>query len=669
MTRRRSTGVLLGTLLLAAAACWPALRGEFQYDDMPAIVLNARAKELSRALDGFGARYASARPLTDVSYALDHAWSGIDPHGYHLTSLALHLAVALLVFALARRLLRRAGIEDGAAPLLTAALFALHPLQSQAVLYLAQRSEVLASLLYLSALLALLEAEERWGTGAGLGWYGLAAASFALALGAKPIAATLPAAFLLVRLGLPGRVVASAGSGTAKGSSPAATGASASGASGSPAPAPRRALAWRPLLLSFPFFLGSAVAAWASLRTTAGRDDAGFDIPSLGPGTYLLTQARVVVRYLWLLFWPAGQNLDYDLQPSRGLLDPPSTVAGLLLLLLLAAGAALAWWRSRARPAEPSARAFRVAAIGFGWYLLVLAPSSSVLPLADLIEEHRPYLANFGLLLAAGAALGAVLEARAAPARRRILAAAVLLCAALALGLHARARVWSSRLSLWTDVVQKSPGKGRAHMNRGHALEQAGRLEEALADYRRALDLSASPSERSSSQSILRWEVLRNLGSTYIKLHRLDEAAAALTEAVALQPGDGDLLSSLAMVSLDRGKLAEAERWSARALQLDPDDGRAENTLGEIRLARGDTTGALQAFRRGAALDPDNAVRAYNTGMAADRLGLVPEACREYARYLRLQAQQGQSDPEVRARLAELSCDGPRASKAGASSR
>lgn len=627
MTCRRSVGILFGILLLAAACYLPAMHGEFQFDDEPAIVLNSRAKSLSAALDGFFARYASGRPLSDVSFALDHAWSGIDPWGYHLTNLLLHLAASVLVFGLARLLLRRAGVESQAAPILTAALFALHPLQSQAVIYLAQRSEVLSSLLYLTALLALLAAEERWGGARGWALYGFAAAVFLLALGAKPIAVTLPVAFLLVRYALPGRTTSS------------------------------RREAARPILLSIPFFLGSAAIAWASLRSVGGRDDAGFDIPGLGPGRYLLTQGRVILRYLRLLAWPAGQNLDYDLAPSRALLDPPSTLVALLLLALLVAAAALAWHRAGPHPDTPVRRAARLSALGLLWYLLLLAPSSSILPLADLIEEHRCYLANFGPFLAAGGALGCLAQARPRSWARAALATSALACLLLAGALRSRAQVWSSRLTLWTDVTRKSPEKQRAHMNRGHALEKADRLEEAVAEYRRTLALSPDPWERSSSQTAPRQDVLRNLGSTYLSLHRLAEAAATLEEAIALAPASTDLQSTLAMVYLDQGKLGEAERWAGRALQLDPDDGRAENTLGEIRMARGEVAGALQAFRRGAELDPDNAVRMFNTGMAADKLGRTAEACAAYERYLQLQAHTGQPDLDVQARVRELRCE------------
>jgi hypothetical protein len=193
-------------LVLAVAAYARALGGEFQLDDFGSIVESPAVKDLGRALRGFWPALArGGRPLTDLTFALNYAVGGLDPWGFHATNLAFHLAVVGLVFLFTRAGLRLAG--SGAATGLAVAvagLFALHPIQTQAVSYVVQRAEVLASGLYLAALLLLLAAERRGRTAAGVAAWVAGFSAFALGLAAKAIVVTLPAAYLLLAAMVPG---------------------------------------------------------------------------------------------------------------------------------------------------------------------------------------------------------------------------------------------------------------------------------------------------------------------------------------------------------------------------------------------------------------------------------------------------------------------------------
>ncbi|HET9595807.1 MAG TPA: glycosyltransferase family 39 protein, partial [Anaeromyxobacteraceae bacterium] len=216
--RLRPLPALAVPLVLCVLAYAVALRGALQFDDFHTVAENDALLSPWALLASTPRRLlAGDRVVVELTFALDRAVGGLDPLPYHLTSLALHLVTVVLAWALARRVLERAGHRSPRAVALVAAgVFALHPLQTQAVTYVSQRAEVLASLFYLAGLLLLLRAEERGRTRAGLlAWLG-ATLALALGIGSKLVVLTLPAAYVLVgavfpRPGEPGGRLAAAG--------------------------------------------------------------------------------------------------------------------------------------------------------------------------------------------------------------------------------------------------------------------------------------------------------------------------------------------------------------------------------------------------------------------------------------------------------------------------
>lgn len=627
-TPRRRPGpgwALLLPLALAALAYARVLHGEFQFDDRPSVEENPEVKAPALLLER-PLLTGEARPLTDLSFALDHALWRLDPFGYHLVNLLLHLAVVALLHRLSLLLLRRAGAAspDGTA-LAVAGIFAVHPLASQAVSYVSQRAEVLASLLYLAGLLLLLAAERRGRSAAGaIAWAG-ALVAYLAGLHAKAVAVTLPAAWILVALALP-----------RQGATAARRGA-------------------RALLQVAPFLAVAAAFAARTAGALRGRSDAGLDVPGVPPLAYALSQPRVVLGYLRLLLWPAGQNLDHQVAVSSGL--DGATLAAAAALALLLVGSAMLAARARSFPAADRAAA-RLWLFGLAWFLLLLSPTSSLVPLADLMEEHRAYLASWGPLL--GLAAGAErLLARLEPRRRRALALAGVSAAwlGLALALHARNAVWESRRALWADVTRRSPGKVRAWVNLGHALAGEGALEEAVQAYRRALAMPGDPTATPS-------EIRRNLGAALAEMGRTAEAVQVLRQALGDDPRNPELWNNLAICLLDLGDLQEAERAVRRALEISPHLGPAWSTLGEVQLRLGDAEGARASFERAIALDPDVALRRHNLAVALRRLGRNGEACRAAAEALAAERSARGREQALRF-LSDLGC-GPRGGAAGA---
>jgi len=463
---RRMVRWLALPLGLAGWAYLRVLDGELVLDDLATLGGTPAARDLGAALTGAWPSLRDGRdPLTALSFALDHAWAGLHPRAYHLTALGLHLAVASLAYLLARLVLRLGGAaRPTGLAVAVAGLFALHPLQSEAVAHLARRADLLGAGLYLATLLLLVSAERHGPSRRGGLALLLALSAFLLGLTTGPLLFTLPVTWLLLAWAVPTE-------------------------------AARRILAsWpRRLLVLVPFLaLEGAYLALTPWRVEAVAQPPALAVPAapaLPPLDWLLTQGRVLLTYLRLLLWPAGQSARWDFAPSHRLAEPGVITAGLALLSILAATVALWRWARDRRPADYDGAAGRVAGFGVAWFFVV-AITASAAPGGAPLSEPRVYLASLGLLLAVGAGAERLLSRPwpVGPARRR---AAVLLVTAafgvLAMALHRRNRVWESAQALWADVVLRSPEDAGARLGLGDALRAAGDAEGAADQYHRGL--------------------------------------------------------------------------------------------------------------------------------------------------------------------------------------
>jgi tetratricopeptide (TPR) repeat protein len=582
----------LAALALAAGAYARVLRGPFQFDDGNGIATNPAVRAgLAWLKTGFlGELAAGGRPLTTLSFGLNHAVGGLDPFGYHLVNLALHLAVVLLLGALTLRLARAAGAPRPEWIALGAcALFAVHPVHSQAVSYVSQRAEVLASALYVATLLLLLRGRDAAGPGARWGWRGAAAGALALGLAAKAIVVTAPVAWLLLLAALP---------------------RAAEGEPSVPEPVRR---AW---LGALPLAALAAAFAAVTLLALRGRPDAGLDTATTTPLRYLATQAGVLVVYLRLLAWPAGQCVDWVYPSSPGFSDPATLGAAALVAALAGAGAWLVV-RGRRSGGPGGARA-RLAGVGLLWFLLVLSVTSSVVPLADNLMEHRLYLASWGIFLAAACGADALADRLGTP--RAIVLGGAIVVLALAAALWSRNAVWLSAEALWADVLRKTPDSARARLGLGVALQDAGRLDEAREQYERGL-------RTVGRYEGVRAQLLRNLGAAELQAGRFEEARRAFARGLEVAPRDADLLANMAALAFAGGDLAAAEHYGRRAVDARSDQPVALNVLGTVALERDEFAAALALLDRAVAADPARGEFQMNRATALGLLGRRGEEC------------------------------------------
>jgi hypothetical protein len=452
----------------AAIAYAPSFAVPFQFDDEARLLHNISMKEggWMDALRWLG----NSRIVPSLTFVLNYRLGGLDPTGYHVVNFAVHLLSTLGVFALALTLCRtprlRAAWPRRRALLLASAagfLFACHPLQTQAVTYIIQRYASMAALFYIWAVVCFLRARLRQhGVEPGAPTpYVLAAVVLAVcAVLSKEHAVSLPASLLLgewVGFGRPRRwrVVAAGALATLVIVA---------------VPIAWKALTWQPAVK---WVSPSDVPLWkrAMESIVAPRHSLLRDARP-GPVVYMLTQATVLPRYLGLVMLPRGLNVDHDVPFAQA--PSPSVLAG---FALLAALAALGLWLMRRQP---------LAAFGILWFFVTVSVESSVLPIDDPMVEHRMYLPMAGLAVSAGW-LFAVAMARAP---RAGLSAGAVVAAGLVALTFARNVVWLSPLTLWLDTVEKSPDKARPHTNLGAAYYKADRLDEAVEQSCRALELA-----------------------------------------------------------------------------------------------------------------------------------------------------------------------------------
>jgi hypothetical protein len=462
------TGLALAAVCAAAAIAYaPSFAVPFQFDDYSRLGEN-RALPEGHVLDAV-LWLGNSRVLPSLTLVLNYRLGGVEPAGYHVVNFAVHLLTTLGVFALALALcrtprLRAAWPPDRALLLATAAglVFACHPLQTQAVTYIIQRYSSMAALFYVWAVVCYLRARARQ-VGAASGhaapYFGVCAVLAACAVLSKENAASLPVALLLsewVGFGWPRR--------------------------------------WRAIgvgalvtliILAMPVVWKTAfwlpyVKGWSPSWTPLYQRvlDAilaprSAPVRGARPSSleYLLTQATVLPRYLRLVVLPWGLNVDHDVPIAHGLSAP--VVAGAMFLATLMA---LGFSQVRRRP---------LVAFAFLWFFITLGVESSVIPIDDVMVEHRMYLPMAGLALGAGWLFAAAVQR--AP-RAAWSAGAVAAVGLLALT-FARNVIWLSPVTLWVDAAGKSPDKARVHLNAGVAYHQADRLDEAVEHYCRALRL------------------------------------------------------------------------------------------------------------------------------------------------------------------------------------
>jgi len=510
------------------------------------------------------------QPLTMISLMMDYRLGGRPdaPAMFRATSLALHALNTLLVALFLHRLL---GTFWPA--MLVALLFGVHPITVESIAWLAQRKTLLASLFGLLSLhgyLSFVRSGKRR-------WYGASAAAFAAGLASKPTVIALPVLMLLLDIW------------------------------------PLRRAGWpavREKLVLFALAIGFAVITLVS----QARSGAPVEPPTARTASAaLLAVCHNVVFYPLKLLWPAGLCPYYDF-PEPMDLSQPALRAGLIGTLALLGLLVVSWRRTRAL------------VTGWAFFFVAVLPTLGLVGFTVVIAADRfAYFPMLGFLMVLTSLLARLW--RSGLDRPAIRAATVLTIAGLAAGLAWRTRVqlgyWRDRLRLMEYVVAQAPRPAALRNQLASALADAGRLDEALGQFREAL--RRKPNHAGAHA---------NLAVVLFRLGQVDQAVHHWRRALQIQPDLTEARYNLGVALLAQTKPEQAAEQFQLLLQMAPDHSRAHNRLGELLSQQGRLAEAASHYRRAVQIDPGFEAARCNLAAALAELGQPLQAADQLERVL-----------------------------------
>ena len=612
---KSSLPVLAAAILILAAlgAYSNTFEAPFVFDDATSIMDNSTIRQLwppdvvlSPPANGAN---VSGRPLANLSFALNYAAGGLNVRGYHVVNLALHALNGLLLFGLVRRTLLRPSLHPrfgdraGEIAFVVSLLWILHPLQTESVTYVVQRTESLLALFYLLTFYAFVRGLE---SSRGGSWRAVSVLACLLGMATKEVMVTAPVVVLLFDRTFAG--------GTWR-------------------------EAWRQ---RWGYYLALAstwlLQGWLLWQAGGSRaDTAGFGL-GVSPYSYALTQCRALVMYLKLTVWPHPLVVDYGTAVVSHVGDVALQAA---LIAVLVGLAARALWRG--------------SDLGFlgGWFFAILAPSSSVVPvITQTMAEHRMYLPLAAVIVLM------VTSAYLWLGRRSL---ALLAGVAVVFGWITvqRNRDYRSAIAVWSDTIAKCPGNARAHQGLGEALAKANRFDDALGECREAVRLQPGSFLARFSlgnvlletgnlpEAVAQFEAAVQIEPDYgeahaslvaplVELRRVPEAMEHYREALRLRPDSYGVHYNLGRALIETGQIPEAVEHFETALRLEPSLAEAHVFLGMALISLQRVPEALQHYAEALRLKPDSAEIQYNVGVGLLQLGQLPESIAHFQTSLRL---------------------------------
>jgi Flp pilus assembly protein TadD len=546
-------------VLLTLVTYRPALDAGFVWDDDDYVTANEALRTrtgLRRIWTELGV-VPQYYPLTFTSLWIDYQAWGLEPRGYHATNVALHALNALLVW----RILAYLAVPGA---WLAAAIFAVHPVHVESVVWITERKNVLSGAFYLSSLLAFLHLFLGAETTPRRRLYVLGTLLFAGALLAKTVTASLPVVLLLVLWWKRGRV------------------------------------GWHAVAALMPLVaLGTAaglLTIWLE-RHNVGAVGAPWELSVV---ERCLIAGRALWFYLRKLAWPDRLTFNYP----RWNVD--AAVWWHYLFPAAAAAAVALLWTARPR----LGRGPLVAVLFFAVTLAPALGFVNVFPMRySFVADHFQYLASLGPIALASAGTAVALGRWGASL------AGTLALAALAALVWRQVPAYADARTLWLDTLTKNPDSAMAHNNLGVILLAEGRGEDAAAHFREAL--------RIAPDDVL---ALNNLGSALLLQGRVQEATARFRDALGVAPGDASVRVNLGTALAATGHSAEAIVHYTEAIRIEPGSPVPYTELASLLLAQGRVDEAIDRLRVAVRLAPDDAEVHQRLGRALAAAGRVAEA-------------------------------------------
>jgi protein O-mannosyl-transferase len=559
----------------------------FHFDDENNIINNVSIRHLSDVKAWWSSR--PNRPVTFFTFALNYHFTGLDVRYWHLVNLAIHLINACLVWWLTLLIFRSpfmkgrkiAGYKKELA-FFTALLFVSHPLATQSVTYIVQRMASLVAMFYFLSVSLYLEARlsEKGILRRGL----LFAGSFiagVLAMLTKENAFTLPFAVILVEIFFVRTSKLSINFKDYR------------------------------VILSLALFLGMIliIPLKHSLHIFNPLPPTADHAYTVTPFNYLLTQFSVIVKYIQLLVLPVNQVLDYDFPLSTGFFETRTFLSFLGLVFLIFLSVFLF-------------KRNRVISFGIAWFFLTMLVESSLIPINDVIFEHRTYLPSFGFFIILSSGVYALFRGK-----NKFLAVAVLtvIIGSYSSLTYLRNKDWKDEITLWKDNAVKTPDNARAHFNLGYAWLNIGQYDNAIASYERVIEINPNSADAHYHLGIACW---RN--------HEWDKAMVEYNRAIEIKP---DFTFAYYSRGIGYGSLRDWNKSIAdftRAIGLKPDYADALYKRGNLYWMIEEWDKAIADYTRVIGIEPNNAQAYFNRGVVYGMLHRWDKAVEDYSSALRI---------------------------------
>jgi tetratricopeptide (TPR) repeat protein len=615
------------TFVLSCAIIYANSRSvPFLFDDAGTIVRNPTIRSLGDLKQDLSppanGETVQGRPLLNLSFAANYAWTGLDVWSWHAVNVAIHALAGICLFGIVRQTLLLPGIPEQQQRRATwlafaaALLWTVHPLQTESVTYIVQRAESLVGLLLLLTLYCSIRGAVAGGSSSA--WQVAAVLASLAGMAVKEVMVAAPLLVVLYDWAFRGDSLV----GTLK----------------------RR---WR--------FYVALASTWLVLAALVFESGGRGSSAGFGRGVtsweYFRTQPGFLILYLKLSVWPYPLVLDYGdrITPVNSVSERAEIIAAGMIVALLLGTTLAALFSRRYRP------------LGFlgAWFFCILAPSSSIVPvLTQTGAEHRMYLPLATIVVLFVVAVDRFCEG----ARSRGITAFTVVCGAalvLALLTVRRNEDYKTALSIWRDTAQKCPENWRAQasvadaftdagdlnhalaaydsairlaphraasfINRGVAHQQLGHLREAISDFQNALEID--PGDAGAQF---------NLGIALTFAGRLEQALAALNEAARIDPDSSHVYWRRGMVLMQMARRAEAIEDFTTAIRLRPQFDKPFHDRGLCYRATGRLDEAIADFSKAIAINANEAFHYLDRGVALEMAGQYEESVRDCSTAIRL---------------------------------
>lgn len=550
---------IVAIFTLVLAAYFNALHNDFIWDDRFLVLNNIYIKNFGHFFDIFKTYLASSsinvnnfyRPMQELSYMVDYALWRYNPLGFHLTNIILHGLCAMAVYLFSLRILR-----NSLAAFITGALFGIHPINTEAVTYVAGRADSLFLLFFLASFLLFLKSLESFKekNRLPLGLYAFSILFSILSILSKEIGLIFPVMLLLYLWVF---------------------------CSNSPA-------RFKLFLMVIPF--GAMIPLFVLVRTiilNSFHMTSPFLMTKFSLYERLLMSCKAFCIYLYLFIFPLRLHMDRSIRFAGSLGQPEALGA----VTVVAAFITYVWWAKK-----HSKKLF----FGGMWFLIGLLPVSNIIPINSFVAEHWVYLPSIGIYMMAGLGVANIFHQDFLPpvSRGVKITMVVILSAVFAyFGFltFQRNKDWKDEVAFFKNALQYAPQNARLHLNFGKAYDDRGQTEEAIQEYKKTIELDPDYTE-----------AYYNLAHTYFGLKNYAEAEEYVEKALALQPGQPSSLQLLALIKQRKGDYQEAEKLYLAALKTAPRLVKCHINLGLLYLMIGERTKAMSQWQEALEIDSTN---------------------------------------------------------------